>query len=211
MDKRKYARFGRPVLWALIAAGALIGATALVRAAVPHTFNTGDVLTADDLNTDLSALDQRIAALEAQAHPPSAFRAWLSTAGPTITNSATVMISFDQVDFDLGTEYNPSTGIFAPKQAGVYLVSCGAWFASAAAGVRYQVQIFLNSNGTSMEVSGDDVQASAANLGISTETTIVVKLAATDKVTCGVGLSGASQTLDAGLPKRNRFSAARLY
>jgi hypothetical protein len=202
----------RPFLWGAVAFGLVVGATVLVRAQVPHTFNTGDVLTAADLNNDLSALDQRIATLEAQAHPPSAFRAWLSTAGPTLTNAATLVISFDMVDFDLGSEYNPSTGIFSPKQGGVYLVNCGAWFASSATGTRYQAEIFLNgAPASATELSGDDVQASGAGLGISSETTIIVKLAAADKLTCAVGLSGASQTLDAGLPKRNRFSAARLY
>jgi hypothetical protein len=188
------------------------GAAVIGRASVPHTFNTGDVLTAADLNNDLSALDTRIAALEAQAHPPSAFRAWLSTAGPTLTNAATVVISFDMVDFDLGSEYNPSTGTFSPKQAGVYLLNCGAWFTPLGPGNRFQAELFLNGAPTNAtELSGDDVQSGAGGLGLSTETTIMVKLAASDKVTCAVGLSGASQTLDAGLPRRNRFSGARLY
>jgi hypothetical protein len=210
MEKQRRSRMRRPLLWGAAAFGLVVGAAVLVRAQVPHTFNTGDVLNAADLNNDLSALDQRIAALEAQAHPPSAFRAWLSTAGPTLT--ATMVISFDMVDFDLGSEYNPSTGIFSPKQAGVYLVNCGAWFAASASGTRYQAEIFLNGTpATGTELSGDDVQASGAGLGISSETSIIVKLAAADKLTCAVGLSGAAQTLDVGLPRRNRFSAARLY
>jgi hypothetical protein len=170
------------------------------------TWATGDTLTATDLNGNFTALDQRVAALEAQAHPASAFRAWLSTAGPTLT-TAGATISFDHVDFDLGSEYNPSTGIFAPKQAGMYLLNCGAWFAPLASATRFQAEIFVNGN----ELSGDDVQASAPGLGLSSETTAMAQLAANDHVTCFVGLSGASQTLDANLPLRNRFEGIRLY
>jgi hypothetical protein len=44
-----------------------LGATAIAFAAPPHTWNDGDTLTAADLNGNLSALDTRIAALEAKA------------------------------------------------------------------------------------------------------------------------------------------------
>jgi hypothetical protein len=43
----------------------VVGGGALVRASVPHSFNTGDTLQAVDLNGNFAALDQRIAALEA--------------------------------------------------------------------------------------------------------------------------------------------------
>jgi hypothetical protein len=176
-----------------------------------HTWATGDTLSATDLNGNFTALDQRVAALEAQAHPPSAFRAWLSTAGPTITNAAFTPISYDHVDFDLGSEYNHSTGIFSPAQAGIYLLNCGAWFVPLATGTRFQVEIFVNGTAAANELSGDDVHSSAASLGLSTETTLMAKLAVGDQVTCGVGLSGASQTMSAGLPMRNRFEGFRIY
>ncbi len=59
---RKYA-------WAALALAAVVGVGALVRAAVPHTFATGDTLAAADLNGNFTALDQRLAALEAKAEP----------------------------------------------------------------------------------------------------------------------------------------------
>jgi hypothetical protein len=42
------------------------GAYALAAASVPRTFKNGDVLTAADLNASFTALDQRLAALEAK-------------------------------------------------------------------------------------------------------------------------------------------------
>ncbi|TMQ19685.1 MAG: hypothetical protein E6J91_05725 [Deltaproteobacteria bacterium] len=44
----------------------LLCATALVWAAVPNTFNSGDVLSAQKLNDNFSSLDARIASLEAK-------------------------------------------------------------------------------------------------------------------------------------------------
>jgi microcystin-dependent protein len=51
-------------------AGGGVGAGALVAASVPHTFATGDTLTAADLNGNFTAVDQRLAALEAALLPP---------------------------------------------------------------------------------------------------------------------------------------------
>jgi hypothetical protein len=197
----------RRFLWAGLAAAVAVGGGALVWASVPHAFQAQTTLHASDLNDNFTALDQRIATLEAQAHPPSAFHAWLSTAGPTLQTSTRVTISFDQVEFDLGSEYNPSTGIFSPKQAGTYLISCGAFFSASAAGVAYNASIL---SGTT-ELSGYDAQSSIANVTISCETTVMAKLAAGDKITCAVYVSGAPQTLTPALARRNRFSAARLY
>lgn len=43
---------------------ATIGTVAIAVGAVPHTFNTGDTLTAADLNANFAALEQKMAALE---------------------------------------------------------------------------------------------------------------------------------------------------
>lgn len=45
---------------------AVVATVAVAIAAVPHTFNTGDTLTAADLNANFAALDQKLAALEAK-------------------------------------------------------------------------------------------------------------------------------------------------
>jgi len=59
----------RRYVWAALALGAVVGVGALVGAAVPHSFATGDTLAAADLNGNFSALDQRLAALETKAEP----------------------------------------------------------------------------------------------------------------------------------------------
>src|SRR5262249_41900155 len=68
----------------------------------------------------------RISKLEdSAAANPSAFRAHVSATvmvPPTPTGLTPVV--FDQVDYDLAAEYNPSTGIFQAKQAGVYMATC---------------------------------------------------------------------------------------
>jgi microcystin-dependent protein len=53
------------VLWGALAAGVVVGAGAVVSASVPHSFNSGDTLKAADLNANFTALDQRLAAVEA--------------------------------------------------------------------------------------------------------------------------------------------------
>jgi hypothetical protein len=66
MKDRYWFMTKRSYLWAALALGGVVGAGALVGAAVPHAFNTGDTLAAADLNGNFAALDQRIAALEAR-------------------------------------------------------------------------------------------------------------------------------------------------
>jgi microcystin-dependent protein len=53
------------LLWAAVVLVAFVGGGALVYASVPHTFATGETLSADNLNGNFTALDQRLATLEA--------------------------------------------------------------------------------------------------------------------------------------------------
>ena len=69
MKDRLWSKMKRSYLWAALVLGAVVGAGALVSASVAHTFNTGDTLTAADLNGNFTALDQRLAALEAKQEP----------------------------------------------------------------------------------------------------------------------------------------------
>lgn len=48
---------------------ATIGTVAIAVGEVPRTFNTGDTLTAADLNANFAALEQRLAAAEAKGEP----------------------------------------------------------------------------------------------------------------------------------------------
>jgi Phage Tail Collar Domain len=58
-------RTRRVYLWVGLALAIVAGAGAAVLASVPHTFTAGETLTAANLNSDLSALDQRLTSLEA--------------------------------------------------------------------------------------------------------------------------------------------------
>jgi hypothetical protein len=196
----------RRLLWGGLALLMVVGAGALVRAGVPNTFQSGDLLSADGMNKNFEALDQRIAALEARAHPASGFLAWLSTTGPTVQTRTFTKISFDQVEFDLASEYNPSTGMFTPKQGGTYLLNCGFWVGGTTAGSIYNVGIDKNGS----ELVAGDFQAASPAMGISPMTTTIATLAAGDKVSCGIWLTSSPLTLTA-LSRRSQFSAARLY
>jgi hypothetical protein len=207
MMKTGNLRFAKGRLfWLGLAVVMVVGADALVRASVPHTFQNGEVLSAEGMNKNFEALDQRITALEAQARPSSAFLAWLSTTGPTIPNKTFTKISFDQVEVDLASEYNPSTGIFTPKQSGTYLLSCSFWVGGTTAGAIYNAAIDKNG----VEQAGNDTQSAVSGMGLSPMVTTIASLAVGDKVSCGLWTSGPSLTLS-GLSRRSQFSAARLY
>jgi microcystin-dependent protein len=70
----------RRIAWAGLAMAVVLGVGAIVYGSVPHTFATGETLTADNLNGNFSALDQRLAALEAALLPAGTIVAY---GGPT--------------------------------------------------------------------------------------------------------------------------------
>src|SRR3954463_10184617 len=78
-DRRKSGN--KKILWAVLAMAGVVGGGALVSASVPHSFTTGETLTADGLNGNFAALDQRLAAVEALAQPPGAIIAYGGPAG----------------------------------------------------------------------------------------------------------------------------------
>jgi microcystin-dependent protein len=87
MEDRKQSkiRMKRLTVWGGLAAIAVTGAGAIVYAAVPHSFQTGETLTADNLNGNFNALDARLAALE-NALPPGTVVAF---GGPAKAATAT--------------------------------------------------------------------------------------------------------------------------
>jgi len=64
VEGNRRARRKRAYIGAGLALAVVVTTGAVVLASVPHTFNTGETLTAANLNNNFSALDQRIAALE---------------------------------------------------------------------------------------------------------------------------------------------------
>src|SRR5580698_6893009 len=61
------ARTKRTLLRVVLPAAVILGAGGIAYASLPHTFVSGEVLTAANLNNDLQSLDTRVTALEAAA------------------------------------------------------------------------------------------------------------------------------------------------
>ncbi len=166
---------------------------------------TGDTLTATDLNGNFSNLSSQLAAVQGQVHAPSGFHAWLSNA-TTIQSNLPTTVAFNHVEFDLGTEYNATTGGFTPKQAGVYLIVCSFVFYPTVTGVDYEASLFKNGGRLAL-VNAVPAQVS----GAAPEVTLIVQLAANDTVLCSVQQdSGTAQPVSSS-ESLTQFSAARLY
>jgi hypothetical protein len=207
--KRWALRIGIPIV--------LVGAAAVAIAATPlHTWATGDTLTAADLNGNFKALDDRLTALEAQARPPSAFHATLTTATSIPTGALTTVI-FDHVDYDLAktaaggsAEYSPVTGAFVPKAAGVYLINCIVELAGGAPTATIDWGTVLYKNGTNMANTDTyGVGLITMSQGVTQE----ASLAAGDTITCAAYQNTGGPLpfqINAGII-RNSFAATRLY
>lgn len=64
----------RAIRMVTVGLATLLGLGAVVYAAPPRSFTTGETLTAADLNGNFSDLDARMAVLEASPRPPTAFK-----------------------------------------------------------------------------------------------------------------------------------------
>jgi hypothetical protein len=141
-------------------------------------------------------------------HPPSGFHAWRTTSATVANTTLNAALVFDHVEFDSASEYNVSTGVFTPTNGGVYAITCGVFYAPT---VNAYWSAILYKNGTTV-VSGTDVQSSLTTGAIRPETSVVLKLAAGDQVTCGgFQTSGSSVSTWTIQPTYTAFSAARLY
>ena len=67
LDLEVSARTKRRLLRVVLPAVLLLGAGGIAYASLPHTFASGEVLTAANLNTNFQSLDGRVTALEAAA------------------------------------------------------------------------------------------------------------------------------------------------
>ena len=187
----------------------VLSVAAVAFAAPLHVWATGDTLQATDLNGNFSNLQGQISTATFGTRTPSAFSAGLATA-KSIPSGVATLVAFDTVYFDLASEYSTATGVFSPKAAGVYLVSCTVEFPNPGPGGPYDSEIFIRVN------AGD---ALAADLPMtigsasSPTGTVLVQLAAGDSVTClayqSTGAALALYTCGGGC--RDRFGATRLY
>ncbi|HEY2407164.1 MAG TPA: hypothetical protein VGI10_14230, partial [Polyangiaceae bacterium] len=188
--------------------GTSLATTRTKLGAVPYAVEANHALSADSAS---GALATQISQIQALTHAQSAFRADLSTANTTIADHANTKIVFDKVEFDLANEYNSTTGVFTPKQAGIYVINCGVEFDVNIVGDWNANIIKTPSGGTGTPLAGTDVEGNAFN-GFSTTVSVVAQLAAGDAITCMTDqISGASQTIYVGDPHRSSFNAARLY
>jgi hypothetical protein len=195
------------MLRAGIPLGVLFGGGAVAWAAGLHTWNDGDTLTSADLNGNFTNLQTQITALQAQVHPASAFRAVLSGATSIPGNAGTPVI-FDNVDFDLASEYDKTKGTFTATNKGTYYLHCGVQFQPAGA-TQTDWQVALQKNG--MELAGSDQYVSTSG-GMSEAVEGVFALAAGDVVKCtAFQNSGTAQPLLVAGSVRNSFSGARQY
>ena len=154
--------------------------------AVPYAMEAQHAVSASSpsgaLATTIQQLTERVNALEARAPRTSAFLAYKTTA-QTIPdnppNSSPRIVVFDNEVFDENSEYNPATGRFTAKAAGLYEFSCTiAWNAGA------------NSNGTwevALEVDAfEHVYSGHYGDGVALTKTVtaVIELEFDDDVTC---------------------------
>ncbi len=191
-----------------IPAAVLLGGGAVAYAAGLVTWSSGQTLQASDLNGNFTYVQGEITALQAEVHPASAFHAW-ATASPQFASGSVTTVVFDHVEFDLGSEYDSTTGVFTAKNAGYYLVQCQLIFYNGSSSAAYEIGLSIYDNTTevaemSWAVPEDDFP--------QPEITNLVHVAAGDTLTCAVAqYSGAAQAFFLGDPKRLTFSAARLY
>jgi hypothetical protein len=167
--------------------------------AVPYAVEADHAVTASN-----AADGGSIAAALATLHPPSAFSAVL-TVPKNFTSGAQDTIVFDQVGFDLGNEYDNTTGTFTPKRSGYYLVHCVVEFSGTGAG-DYAVNIYKNKAAVA---AGDLVVANGAS--ISLQVNEVIPFAANDAVTCGTFQTTGGSVDEMGNELRNTFSVTRVY
>jgi hypothetical protein len=194
----------RLLILGVVLSGAL---TVAVVHAVPVSFNSGDLLTAAQLNQNFGDLETRLHAIEATVHPASAFQARLTVA-QSIPTALMTNVIFDQVQFDSANEYNKTTGAFRVAQAGVYSLSCVVELGPLPATVVNSYGA-IRVNGT--DLTGYDIYSTSTYLSLPLS--VVTKLAAGDTVTCAVvQISGATVNVYVGTGvARNSFSGARLY
>jgi hypothetical protein len=154
------------------------------------------------LTDDIANVRGDVSVLKSRTHTASAFRARLAKA-TSLPNRFSQPL-FEVVDYDLASEYNNVTGVFSPKEAGLYLVSCELDFNGL---VTSDCATMIYRNG--VEAAGSEFYGYSN--GISPQTDSTLLLAAGDVITChAFQNSGADQALFVDLP-RNVFAATRIY
>jgi len=194
--------------------GVTLGRTKL--GAVPYAVEAGHATSADTATTAATAnaaggaLDTRLDAIEAAALNKSAFLA-LHTTGQSIAPGTGPIVIFNSESFDLGNEYDLSTGVFTPKTAGYYDIGCNVMFGGGYQPTQpsWYFEAGIHVNGVRKDVgagSGDGYSQMFRARSL-------MKLAVGDAITCrAYQNSGAAMSLMNQRPGEavSTFSAVRL-
>ena len=165
----------------------------------------GSPLTAKALTDNFNYLQNQITTSTFAPRTPSAFRATLTNA-TTIQNTAYTPVTFNEVAYDLGSEYSAATGTFSPKQPGLYLLECGLSFLTTGSGYEYQASVLQNGNVVAVHDSESSANGYGMNFGLST----ALQLASGDSITCeAYQATGAAQPIYSHFP--SYFAVTRLY
>lgn len=132
-----------------------------------------------------------------------AFAAYRATSQQT---SGTTLI-FNTEQFDTGSDFNTSTGVFTAPVAGVYCFSASAEFTNST-GSTVSGQFYITSGALSNIANTSFSYATGVTFAVSTS--VVVKLAANDTVSVGLNTS-LSSTFVLTATAYSRFSGALLY
>jgi len=168
--------------------GALVLVAAVASADVQKVWQSGEVLTAADLNENFAQIDGRVTALE---EPPSAVLAHKAASQP-IAGGIGAVVTFGSEDFDPSNELDPATGTFTAARDGYYHVDCNISYSGSSPGcITLNVQL------------GDASQAAQAfNCGPmgaeSMSVSAVVQLAAAETVGCVVENSNSVANMIVG-------------
>jgi hypothetical protein len=141
--------------------------------AVPYSLESGRASLA------AGALEERLAAIEAQLAPRSSSGAHMSAVQSIPTNTPTV-IKFDTEDWDDATEYDPTKGTFTAKLAGRYSATCHVRYETGSPGTVSWFSANIAVNAANVASDGLWSDGFTASRNVSS----VLALKAGDKVTC---------------------------
>jgi hypothetical protein len=204
-----------PNLWLeLLVDGASLGPTKL--GAVPYAIEAGHATSATDADNATKATSAANASAATGAlkttidgllpkGTPSAFRVARTSAAPaqSIETGKWATLDFDKIEYDLNSEFDPTTDSFTPKVDGYYQITCGVFFNTTEAAL-YRAGIDVD--------AAHVAQALWQSAGTSTTrvATVTMKLTTANKVNCvGFHDAAASATLNSS-GFRNFFEAHRI-
>jgi hypothetical protein len=142
----------------VLAASAVALAIGLASALdVPHTFTSGEVISAAEMNENFAAVGAAIAGMSARLAPDPLPALMLRRSGQGTVNLAITPVVFSDVVLDTDELFDPT----APTQvrsgaAGLYLISVRAFWEANATGVRV---LQVNQGGSAVLFDRSDAQS----------------------------------------------------